>query len=238
MHEYYARFFREVGQNTFTFWKGQVVGGVVAGVITAIVNGINGVTPAKVVWASVAAVVLGYLALLGIGLICAVITAPVKVDQRRLTEIELSKANSTREIAAHIEEARQQTVQRVRAETALQQEIARKHPHDEHKEKPIAEALHKLNDPAHKFLAWLLHTNRAGNVQIFSSGFHGIPGEILANQGATQLLTYEVIRSSNGTEIDRAFSINPEFAPILRETLYPARPVTPPPPQHSSESSA
>ena len=92
MREYYVRFVKEVGRCVFIFWKAQVAGGMFAGVVTAIISGAIGISLPRVVTRSVAAVVCGYLALLGIAFIRAIMRAPVNLDQKRSAEIALARA--------------------------------------------------------------------------------------------------------------------------------------------------
>jgi hypothetical protein len=226
MREYYARFFREVWRQVFAFWKSQVVVSLGAGIVAAVVNAIRQETPTPtsvVLW-SVGIAAIGYLAMLGIFSICAVMIAPVKLDQQREREIQQQKNYGETEIATHREDARQQYFGRVKAEAELQQERARKHPHDEHLEAAVSEALNKLTEAERRFVRWLLDAHRAGNAQIFSAGFRNLePVSIINRPIGIQLLTYEDYCPGNGLiPMDRFYMINPTLVTALKNVLHPS----------------
>lgn len=223
MREYYARLFREVRAHVFIFWKGQIAGGMVAGVITAIVNGINGAATSKVVWESISAVVLGYLALFVIGTAYRAIRAPADLDKKRAEEIDLLVRQHSQQVSAKDAVIAQHTKSIAERNAAL----SAKHPHDEHREDQVKNALARLEQRERDFISWLLDVGEATNYNVQTAGFKDVATAVLDK---TDLVKYTPVKTGNGIwESDRIHHINSAYLDALRNVLHPpTRPVTPP----------
>ena len=229
MGEYYARFFREVRRQVFIFWKAQVAVSISAGFIAAVTNAIREQTPFSVAVWSVSIAVIGYLVVLGLASIGAVMLAPVNLDRQRIDEIRRQREDGERQIAFHRDDSREQCIGRLKAESALEQERARKHPHDEHLSRTIGEALQKLDPHEREFIRHLLDVHKMNNADIHNAGFNRVPNMILGKTGGL-LLHFVPYCPGNGLiEMDRTYSINPETQDAIKNILYPLRPVTPTP---------
>jgi hypothetical protein len=134
------------------------------------------------------------------------------LDQQRVAEIE-SKDSEIKGKHARV--------------TALEDALSRKHPHDAHLERTVYDAVAKLTGQEITFLGWLLDHGRAGNSPIQASGFRGIPSSVAEKTGHF-LITFESYRPGDGAiETDRFYYINPTVRDVLKNTLYPPRPVPP-----------
>src|SRR6266851_1620302 len=83
MCKYYARLFAELRRVVFFFWKQQIFTGLFAGAISAIIDAIHHGSGPHVLLTAVLVAVAGYLAILGVFFIYAVMRAPVNLDQQR-----------------------------------------------------------------------------------------------------------------------------------------------------------
>jgi hypothetical protein len=217
MREYYARFFREVRKIVCLFWKAQIAVSMFAGVTAPLIGWLADWTVWDVALLTAEATVAAYLMILGIFSIYAIMVAPVRLDQRRVSEIQ----------------ARDDAVSGHRSTIlALRDDLAKKHPHDERKEALIRDAMQKLSDQERRCLEWIANCPRVGNPELYQGGFTGeIARAIDSKTGPIiRLLVYESFRPGNRTvETDRIYSVNSEVLAALKNVLYPPpRPVTPP----------
>jgi hypothetical protein len=225
MREYYARLFREIRREVFVFWKAQIGVGLLSGTITAIANAIRQQSALSVAIWSIGIAIAGYLALLLLFGIWATVRAPAKLDGQKQTDIEaLDRRSKTA-----IRERENELASAKERESELKQLLSAKHPHDEHKLKIVGDVLATLTEKEREFVAWLLTMDSAGGNEVQKAGFRLVVQEVEAKQAATHLVMHDIIRAGNGTEVERRFKINQQFAPTLRDILYPSRPVTPPP---------
>jgi hypothetical protein len=96
-----------------------------------------------------------------------------------------------------------------------------KHPHEEHMERKVRDAISKLDDDEKRFIDWLLAAGRASNGQIQAAGFRLVPNSIIEKTGPL-LIGFESYCPGNGlVEMDRFYSINPKTEKALKNVLYP-----------------
>jgi hypothetical protein len=199
--EYYSQFFVQVGRRVLTFWWQQIAVGLVAGVAVTIVNGMNGVTASGLMVPSIKAIAIGYGAALVLGLLWSAVITPVSIHKEKALRLAAEEA----------------------VVSDLQQQLARRHPHDTDMEAAAGKAISNLNDIEVRFLGWLLKMNRPGQAQILTEGYRGVPNSITEKTGGL-LIAFESYRPGNGlVEMDRFYYINPKAEQAIKNVLYPPR---------------
>jgi len=212
MRRYYTRFFKEVIQSVFTFWKTQVVGGLLAGVITAIVDSGNGVTQSTVARASVSAVVYGYLVLLGIAIIYSVIRAPFKLDEKRV--LQLSNNDSSLQIQIQENERLQKLLAAPQVSPVEQ----------ERREFVIA----KLKDASKdQITVWkyILRQGSTDPADLLHGKRHGVSNDNAVHQVLSDGMLAGLLNSASGSS--RHVTVKTEYLAALEWYLHD-RPVAPP----------
>ena len=155
--------------------------------------------------------------------------APVAVHAGLIAEICKIGDNARKEIHSERESAESILREKVRAIddgkqriSALEAEISRKQPHDEHKEALVRDALGELGEQDRAVLLWLLDNGRVRRGIIQARGFYNVDG--LNDKAGLALIVHDDISG----EMNAYHQINPEYKDALRNVLYPPRSVTPP----------
>jgi len=138
---------------------------------------------------------LGFLAVWGLLFFVNILLAPSRLDAQK--EVALSES---------------------RAEVlTLKGALARKHPHDEHKDNQIREWMRDYTEQDRAFLQWLLDAGEKRHLEIQST--HGI--EALAKiERSSHLIASHYVDVKGRS--DRRSRINPNYEAALRDFLYPA----------------
>lgn len=187
----------------FVFWRGQVAVSLFAGIVTAIFGGGIGTIAPHLVRASAVAVVVGYLAMLGIFFVFAVMRAPVNLDRQRASEIaekDLALVEKDTKIAV------------------LQEVISRKHPADEYKENQVRSMIRIFNGEDLEMLRLLLHSGEM-NEGPFNR-------DMIGKAKGCGLVNERIERTVGGNYT--FYRINPNYEEALKDILHPPRPVGPP----------
>jgi hypothetical protein len=223
MREYYARLFREVKRRVFAFWKAQIFVSLGAGALSAIATAIRQQSGIEIAVWCIGIAVGGYLLILGIYSAFAIIIAPVELDRQRATETH----NLMEEHFGQINTRDSVIAQQSQAIAERDAALSAKHPHDEHRENQVKEALAKLDVQEQKFIGWLLDVGEATNYIVQTAGFRDVATSVLDK---TNLVKFRPVKDGNGLwESDRIHHINPVYLDSLRNVLHPpSRPVTPP----------
>lgn len=160
--------------------------------------------------------------------------APSAIHAGSITELADFRKRALEEVHKLREEAEgrlrsqqlatQEGIQKI---AALEEVIAQKRPHDEHKEAWVGKALTELNESQRRAFIWLLDADEASRERLQGMG---LDADYFFRRGDfPPLLVYRSVFSANGIiEMDRFYSINPKMADALRNVAYPPpRPVTP-----------
>ena len=219
MREYYARLFREARRNVFVFWKAQIGVSVAAGIISAVMTYIKQRSPLDVALWSIGLAVGGYLLVLGVYSICALMTAPVNLDKQRKREFEQIEERLDSEVRE-----RDSIISKHR-DTIAEKDAAllRKHPADEHKEHVVREALADFSSGSRQFMVWLLARGEVSPHLLRFSGVH--LEEINEAMSKGRMRSLIVDRHDKGVVFSK---INEELRDALRNEFHSSdRPVTP-----------
>jgi hypothetical protein len=227
MREYYTQFFAEVRRTVFAFWKAQVIGGMFAGVVAVILAAIVGRDPWHIVITAATFVVAGYLALLSVGVIHSVISAPVtldkqgrdaftKLNQQRVAEI----STKDQAFSARLNEVEAQLAKSANEVIALQLEVSRRHPADDYKEAHARKLLSELTVEEIEFVKWLLHAGEIHASRLLGSNCSqdAISG-VLTKGRRNGLIIDRIERHGGGTELYS--SINSSYVETLKAILHP-----------------
>lgn len=104
---------------------------------------------------------------------------------------------------------------------SLKTALTAKHPHDEHKEVIVREALAKLDEAEVGFLRWLLNHGRVDREELFVNRFTEMPITVISKTRTT-LMVKEPVMSTNGLIEQKCFYyINTELKTALQSVLYP-----------------
>lgn len=202
MREYYARFFQEIRREVFIFWKAQVGVSAGAAIVAAIANSVRQQSSINIALWSLGLAVVGYLAMVAIFCIFAIMSAPVVLDRQRAAVI--ATANQSIE--------------------ALRDVLSRKHPYNEQLEEKVTTAITGLSEAGRAALRWLFDNGGASYGHIFAGGFQEGVKELTPIMNPVRLL----IGSPEAT--GTFFQINPNIKDAVRNVLYPPpRPVAPSP---------
>jgi hypothetical protein len=186
--------------------------------------------------AVVAETLLGSYAILWLGELVwnLLFRAPKAIYAGCITELVEYRKSAQKEL----ESLRNDATERIRSQqlateggaqriAAFEVAIARKHPHDEHKEVQVAKALAELNEAQRRTFVWLLDAGEATRGKLQGMG---LDAEYFSHrEGFPPLLTQRSLFSGNGAvELERFYSINPTMVESLRNVVYPPpRPATP-----------
>lgn len=190
----------------FTFWQAQIGVSLGAGVITAMVSTIRQQASWDVALWSIGVVVIGYLVMLGIFFICAVMCAPVTLDRHRAEEIQ------NKEVALKL----------------AHEQLSRKYPADEHQERFVRDALNNFSPGAIRLMKWLLNV---GEIPFDLLDKSKLPREHIDEAlmwGRRTTLLAERELGGTGWRYNHV-RINDELKNAVKDVLHPPpRPVTPP----------
>jgi hypothetical protein len=146
--------------------------------------------------------------------------APKAIYDGTIFEIAQVGSQARDQIAAAGKLAEEQIQGRQAKIVELEGLLSARHPHDVHLEDRISEAFKKLNETEQGFIRWLLDSGRVSRGRIQGAGFRGIQEE-LNERASIDLITHEIERAANGTEIDSYHQINPSYLSALKNVLHP-----------------
>jgi len=188
------------------------MGGLLAGVITAVVDGGNGVTPSKVASASVSAVVYGYLALLGIAFIYSVIRAPAKLDQQRALEL------SGKDSALQIQIGENERLQKLSAEPQVS-------PVEKERREFVIARLKDATKDQITVWKYILRQGSTGPAELLFGKAHGVSDENAIHQVLSDGIRAGLLNEASGGRTH--VSVKAEYLAALEWYLH-NRPVAPP----------